>query len=66
MLSNTKQDNNRLHNVMAVNMGLLLLFGIVTMYYIVYYCIICSNISNMVYSFSCVGNGYMCNAQYNA
>lgn len=54
VLSSTKQDNNRLRNVMAVNVGLLLLFGIVTMYYTIYYCIICSSISDMVYSFGCV------------
>lgn len=49
-----------MHNVMAVNMGLLLLFEIVTMYYIVYYCIICSNISDMVYSFGCVCEIVIC------
>lgn len=59
VLSNTKQDNKRLRNVMAVNTGLLWLFGIVTMYYIIYYCVICSNISAMVYSFSCVWKRYI-------
>lgn len=34
VLSNPKQDNNRSHGVMAVNVGFLLLFGIVTMCYI--------------------------------